>query len=62
MIISYYQVMEMETMKTGSKALKGLGSGVKAAERAMDDVTDFMSKKATKQEQEVFLQQVLFGM
>ena len=33
-----------------------------AAEKAMDDVVEFMDKKETKQEQEAFLQQVLFGM
>jgi len=32
------------------------------AEKAMDDVVEFMDKKATKQEQDAFLQQVLFGM
>ena len=31
-------------------------------EKAMDDATDFMSKKQTKVEQEEFLQQVLFGL
>jgi hypothetical protein len=29
---------------------------------AMDNAVEFMSKKATKREQDMFLQQVLFGM
>jgi len=29
---------------------------------AMDSVVELMSKKATKKEQDMFLQQVLFGM
>jgi len=37
-------------------------NSVEATEKAMDDVTEFMNKKGTKQEQEAFLQQVLFGM
>ena len=33
-----------------------------AAEKAMDDVIEFMNRKESKQEQEAFLRQILFGM
>tara|TARA_Y100000310_G_scaffold247803_1_gene253521 strand:+ start:15028 stop:15138 length:111 start_codon:yes stop_codon:yes gene_type:complete len=33
-----------------------------AAEKAMDDVTEFMTKKKNKHEQQAFLEQVLFGL
>ncbi len=33
-----------------------------AIEKAMDDAVEFMSRKGSKQEQDAFLQQVLFGM
>ena len=31
-------------------------------EKALEDAAEFMNRKETKQEQEAFLQQVLFGM
>lgn len=33
-----------------------------AAEKAMDDVIEFMNRKESKQEREAFLHSVLFGM
>ncbi len=33
-----------------------------AAEKAMDDAIEFMNRKESKQEQEAFLHQILFGM
>ncbi len=32
------------------------------AERAMDNVIEFMKRKESKQEQDAFLHQILFGM
>lgn len=31
-------------------------------EKAMDDAVEFMNRKGSKQEQDIFLRQVLFGM
>ncbi len=42
-------------------ALKGEEEG-NQAERAMDDAIEFMNRKGSKQEQDAFLHQVLFGM
>ena len=46
-------------MKTGLKMAESESS---AAEKSMDEVAEFIGKKATKQEQDAFIHQVLFGM